>query len=142
MKNLAKSIADSGRRIAENRVIGSNGAGDQTDVYGFDLSGNRTGKQVFYDGNVNYASSYGSISYEYDAGGDDQLIRETAAFYGSHAGESYQTTYGHTTAGTFFKGYDANGSLIESHRTGSSATDISSSYDLRNRLSITSAKPQ
>ena len=145
-----------GRSVRETRDAGNNGlggtvgAGDESDTYGFDLAGNRVYKDVFYDANAANApdptvtaargSGDGKIDYTYN--GDDQLLTETAAFTGSHSPESYTTTYGHINGSNIFaKGYDANGSLLESHRTGNTAVDIADVYDLQNRLVSATTTP-
>ncbi len=58
-----------------------------------------------------------------------------------HATESYTTIYGHFNNNVLVPGYDANGSLLESHRTGNGAVDVANQYDLRNRLSTSIATP-
>ncbi len=63
-------------------------------------------------GTVNTSAMDGEVDYLVNA--DDQLLKETATFYGSYAGQSYTTRYGHydpLNPVKSLKGYDPNGSM-------------------------------
>jgi YD repeat-containing protein len=86
-------------------------------TFAYDLVGNRTQENISGGSGVN-----GGLTINYTYNSDDQLTDEKEI---QHGGSTvYETIYG----------YDNNGSLIGSVRTGSGAITDSYVYDVRNRM--------
>lgn len=98
-------------------------ANDYAEVFSYNEAGNRTQKTL--DNGRNGVDL--TTVYTYDV--NDRLQTETAT--GTNA---YTTLYGHYVGSTWVPGYDANGSMVEANRTGTSPQASTSAYDLRNRL--------
>jgi YD repeat-containing protein len=122
-----------GRMTEEQLVILNDGTGGTTDadghapaayddVFKFDLANNRVEEDT-----TGGADGAGVITYTYDS--DDQLLTENRT--GSNA---FAITYGHTTSGVFFKGYDAWGNQIEQHRTGTDPEDDIYTWNLQGNM--------
>ncbi len=120
---------DGDGRLVEENMSQPNGSypapGVYDNIFAFDLNGNRIEEDINGgDGQTGGAT----VLYTYNS--DDQLLTETRTGTGA-----YEIVYGHDDGGTFVKGYDANGSLVEEHKTvDTTTTDSTYAWDLRNRM--------
>lgn len=117
-----------GRLTSEVRDVGNDGpdTSDYRHDFAYDLAGNRLSEKIDI-GNDDVTAPETSIGYVYDE--RDRLLTETAT--GVNA---YVITYGHFSGATLIAGYDANGSLLEEHRTGYQPKDATYVWSLRNRM--------
>src|SRR6185312_1357559 len=128
--NWASDALD--RLTSESETILDDGTGGTTntnghapapyrDEFAFDLDGNRVSEGIS-------GSENAGVAYTYNP--NNQLLTETRGGDGA-----YQILYGHVDSnGVFHPGYDANGNLIEQHRTGTNPEDDSYTWDLRDRM--------
>ena len=99
------------------------------DAFKFDLAGNRVEEDIT-------GSQTATVKYTYSD--DNQLLTETRTGDGA-----YQILYGHYDANNVFRpGYDADGNLLEQHRTGANPEDDSYTWDLRGRMSSATVNGQ
>ncbi|HEY2584847.1 MAG TPA: hypothetical protein VGI81_03660, partial [Tepidisphaeraceae bacterium] len=123
-----------GRLTSESLTILDDGSGETTnanghapaaytDVFQFDLDGNRAEEDIS-------GSQNATITYTYN--GNNELLTDTRTGDGA-----YQILYGHYDANNVFQpGYDAAGNLTEQHRfvNGTDVEDDSYTWDLRGRM--------
>jgi YD repeat-containing protein len=116
--------------------------GDYMDVFTLDLVGNRLKLQHGWDANADGQLTGAEIdaTTDYTYTERDQLLTETRT-----GDKPYTTVYGHYSGTTLIPGYDANGSLIEKHRTTTDPNpdstnapeDDAYTWDIRGRMTST-----